>query len=136
MRLGVSAAALAACACSSNEATPAYTKLSPDAGIHFAAATISGHVTRENGCIGLRGSDSVFRPFVFYATPEVSASGGRPTIRLGEQLVAEGEMVTAVGQVIPMDDVRGISEQVTPAACGDEGVMIRRFVKSRDGVVE
>ena len=45
-------------------------------------------------------------------------------------------MVVAAGQVIPMDDVRGVSEQVTPEVCGTEGVLIRYFVKSKDGDVE
>ena len=122
-------AATAVFACSSDEANHPYTRLSPDAGIHFNAAAIYGVVARKDGCLGLRGSDAVFRPFVFYATPEISSSQGRATIRLGEQTVTEGEMVKANGQVIPMNDVRGVSEQVTPKVCGEEGAMIRYFAK-------
>ena len=137
VRLGPPLALLGVvCACSSAETNSAYTKLSPDAGIRFNAATIGGEVARKNGCLGLRGSDTIFRPFVFYATPQISTREGRSAIRLGAQTVLEGEMVVAAGQVIPMDDVRGVSEQVTPDVCGKEGVLIRYFVKSKDGDVE
>ena len=123
----------ALCACLSKEPNHTYTRLAPDADIKFAAATVSGEVARQSGCLGLRGSDGVFRPFIFYATPDIDMTGAKRSIRLGQQTVAEGETVIAVEQITRIDDVRAVSEQATPKVCGGEGVMIQRFVKSEDG---
>ncbi|QPQ54296.1 hypothetical protein IC614_07970 [Allosphingosinicella flava] len=84
----------------------------------------------------MRGSDGVFRPFILYGTPNINLSPGKVSIRLGQQTVGEGEAVTAVGQIVKIDEVRAVSDQITPEICGEEGVMIRRFVKNVGGGVQ